>query len=279
MGWLGWVVLSVIILLAVTLSYLLTLFYLNRKTKPRVSESSRIFSTRLDTEAALVLAIDAKDHDTLEHSQTVSRLAVQIARELGLSDSLFEGIRLAGLFHDIGKIGIPDAVLFKRSSLTPEEFETMKTHTLLGAKFLESYKLRIADWIRMNVRNHHEAFDSSSYEYSLEAISATVRHHHEAFDGSGYPDHLRGENIPLAARIVAVAESFDNMVSELPYRRGHSTEDAVAELRRCSGTQFDPKVVDVFLSTPEDTWKKIRAETALKVGPKASVDSESDLQR
>ena len=97
--------------------------------------------------------------------------------------------------------------------------------------------------------------------------------------GPAIPPGLKGENIPLEARIVAVAESFDSMVSGPPYRRGRSVEEAVAELRRCSGTQFDPKVVDVFLSTLEETWKKIRAGTAPKGGPKTGVDSESEPER
>ena len=104
----------------------------------------------------------------------------------------------------------------------------------------------------MMVRNRHNAFDISSYQHAVEAISATVRHHHERFDGSGYPDHLKGENTPLAARIVAVAESFDVMVSETPYKkRGRSIEDAMGELYRCSGTQFDPDIVEAFVRSLE----------------------------
>ncbi len=205
-----------------------------------------------DSMAKLAWAIRGADHYLAAHSEAVARLAEQIARQLGLSDSHVEGIRLAGLFHDIGKIGISDEVLFKRSSLTPEEFETMKTHTLLGAKFLEPFQRKTAEWIQMMVRNHHDAFDSRSYQHAVEAISATVRHHHERFDGSGYPDHLRGENTPLEARIVAVAESFDVMVSETPYKkRGRSIEDAMGELYRCSGTQFDPDIVEAFVRSLE----------------------------
>ncbi len=223
----------------------------HREVSPRMSTAEPPLALLQGSVAKLAWAIRSVDHYLAAHSEAVARLAEQIARQLGLSDSRVEGVRLAGLFHDVGKIGISEAVLFKPSSLTTEEFETMKNHTLLGAKFLESFEMNTTDWIRMMVRNHGEEFEVSSYQYAVEAISATVRHHHERFDGSGYPDHLKGENTPLAARIVAVAESFDNMISDLPYRRGRSVEEAVAELRRCSGTQFDPDVVEAFVRSLE----------------------------
>jgi putative nucleotidyltransferase with HDIG domain len=182
----------------------------------------------LDTVTSLAFAIDAKDHYTLLHSQSVSRLASQTARQMGLPDSQIGEVRLGGLLHDLGKISVPEAVLNKPSALTPEEIELMKSHTVLGAKILEPLKMM-----------------------AIERIRGIVRNHHERVDGTGYPDRLKGENIPLAARIVAVAEGFDNMVSEPPYRRGRSTEEAVAELRRCSGTQFDPNVVEAFVRSLE----------------------------
>jgi len=155
------------------------------------------------------------------HSQRVSRLAGQIAMQMRLSEAEIEEIRLAGALHDVGKLGIPDNILYKPGRLTPEEFEVIKSHAAWGAKILEPLKVT--------------------------AIKRIVRHHHERYDGKGYPDHLKGEEIPLGARIVAVAESFHNMVSHLRYRSARTCEEALAELCRCSGTQFDPKVVMAFL--------------------------------
>jgi HD-GYP domain-containing protein (c-di-GMP phosphodiesterase class II) len=141
--------------------------------------------------------------------------------QAGLSEAEVEEIRLAGIVHDIGKIHVPDSLLSKPAPLTAQEYEIVKSHAAWGAKILEPLKVT--------------------------AIERIVRHHHERYDGTGYPEGLAGDKIPLGARIVAVAESFDNMVSDLPYRRGRSAEEALAELRRCRGTQFDPLVVDAFL--------------------------------
>jgi len=155
------------------------------------------------------------------HSQAVSWLAMQIARHEGLSQAEIEEIRLAGLVHDIGKVHVPLHILDKPGSLTAEEFETMKSHAAAGERMLEPFKLK--------------------------GIGRIVRHHHEQYDGKGYPDGIAGDKIPPGARIVAVAECFQGMVSEMPYKSARTFEDALAELRRCSGTQFDPKVVKAFL--------------------------------
>jgi HD-GYP domain-containing protein (c-di-GMP phosphodiesterase class II) len=120
-------------------------------------------------------------------------------------------------------------VLAKAGRLTPEEFELVKSHAVMGEKILEPLKLG-----------------------SIRRISRMVRHHHEAFDGSGYPDHLKGESIPLGARILAVADSFDSIVSDRVYRRGRSLNEAIVELHRCCGTQFDPHMVDSFLRAHTD---------------------------
>jgi len=184
----------------------------------------------LDTVTALAFAIDAKDHYTQGHSQSVSRIAAQIARQLGLSDSLIEEIRLGGILHDIGKIGVPESVLNKNGRLTAEEFELMKTHTILGAKILEPLRVK-----------------------AIERIRGMVRNHHEMVDGTGYPDGLKGEKIPLGARIIAVADCFDTMVSERAYKPGRTIDEAFKELRRCSGTQFDSDIVDAFARSMEYT--------------------------
>jgi diguanylate cyclase (GGDEF)-like protein/putative nucleotidyltransferase with HDIG domain len=177
----------------------------------------------LDTVTALAFAIDAKDHYTQGHSQSVSRIAAQIARQLGLSESSIEEVRLGGILHDIGKIGVPESVLNKNARLSPEEFEVMKSHTILGAKILEPLRVK-----------------------AIERIRGMVRNHHEMFDGTGYPDGLKGEKIPLGARIITAADGFDTMVSARAYKPGRTINEAIKELRRCCGTQFDPNVVDAL---------------------------------
>jgi putative nucleotidyltransferase with HDIG domain len=179
----------------------------------------------LVTITALAFAVEAKDPYTRGHSQAVSRLAAQIALQAGLSHAEIEEIRLAGIVHDIGKIHVPEYVLNKPTALTAEEYEVMRSHAAWGAKILEPLK--------------------------VVPIERIVRHHHEAFDGEGYPDSLKGEQIPLGARIIAVADAFDTMVSVRPYRKACTVEEAVAELRRCRGTQFDPLVVDALVKSIE----------------------------
>jgi len=182
----------------------------------------------MDAVTMLANAVDAKDHYTQGHSQTVARIAAQIARQMNLPEAAIEEVRLAGILHDIGKIGVPEAVLKKASRLTQEEYDVMKSHPLVGAKILESVKVK-----------------------AIERIRGMVRHHHEMVDGSGYPDHLKGESIPLGARIITVADSFDTMVSERAYKRGRRMEEAIAELHRCCGTQFDPMIVEAFIRSLE----------------------------
>jgi putative nucleotidyltransferase with HDIG domain len=184
----------------------------------------------LDTVTALAFAIDAKDHYTQGHSQSVARLGSQIARRIGWDDPQVEEIRLAGILHDIGKIGVPEALLNKPTRLTAEEYEVLKTHASLGGKILEPLRVK-----------------------SIERIRSIVRHHHEFFDGTGYPDQLSGEDIPPGARILTIADAYDTMISDRTYKRGRSVEDAVAELRRCSGTQFDGELVAAFVTTLDNS--------------------------
>jgi diguanylate cyclase (GGDEF)-like protein/putative nucleotidyltransferase with HDIG domain len=178
----------------------------------------------LDTVTALANTVDAKDHYTRGHSQTVSRLASQIARQMGLAENLIEEVRLGGILHDIGKIGVPETVLNKSTRLTAEEYELMKSHTLLGAQILEPLRVK-----------------------AIESIRGIVRHHHEMVDGKGYPDGLKGAHIPLGARIITVADCFDTMISERAYKPGRTMQEAIEELRRCSGSQFDPEIVEAFI--------------------------------
>jgi diguanylate cyclase (GGDEF)-like protein len=176
---------------------------------------------------ALALAVDAKDSYTRSHCQTVSQLCVLIATELALPPPLIGQLRLAGLLHDVGKIGIPDAILTKPAALTDAEYEQMKRHSILGAEIAAAAGLCTeARWIR---------------------------HHHERYDGSGYPDGLVGRNIPLPSRIILTADAFEAMTSNRPYRDAPGREFAIAELKRNTGTQFDPAIVRALCQALESS--------------------------
>lgn len=179
---------------------------------------------------ALSRAVDAKDSYTRSHCQTVSQLCALLATELDLGSERIGRMRLAGLLHDVGKIGVPDAILTKPAKLTPEEYEVMKRHSVLGQEIVAAAGLPLhADWIR---------------------------HHHERYDGNGYPDGLVGAEIPLESRIILAADAFEAMTSDRPYRKAPGRDFAIAELRRHAGTQFDSCVVDALcraLETPDST--------------------------
>ncbi|HYL83031.1 MAG TPA: diguanylate cyclase [Candidatus Angelobacter sp.] len=178
----------------------------------------------LDTVTSLAFAIDAKDHYTQGHSQKVSAYAALIAEALGMSEAEIEEIRLGAVLHDIGKVGIPENILNKNGPLNPEEWETMKSHVSFGAKILDPLK-------------------------PLARIRLMVLHHHEFFDGSGYPEALAGENIPLGARIIAVADAYDTITSDRTYKKARTATDALSELERCANAQFDGAIVELFVRT------------------------------
>jgi putative nucleotidyltransferase with HDIG domain len=187
---------------------------------------------------ALALAVDAKDSYTRSHCQTVSQLCVVIATQLGLDREQLPRLRLAGLLHDVGKIGVPDSILQKPGALTEEEYELMKTHAVLGADILEAADMRVeADW---------------------------VRHHHERIDGSGYPDGLASSDIPIESRIILVADAFEAMTSDRPYRLAPGQSYALDELRRHAGTQFDPDIVEALIRCLDNTgvWELERNRVA-----------------
>ena len=171
---------------------------------------------------AMRLMVDAKDQYTRGHSDRVAFYSEQIALRLGYSKSYCEKIRIAGIFHDVGKLGISDDILLKESRLLDEEYEVIKTHPGKGAEIL------------------------SSVSHFKEIIPA-VRHHHERYDGGGYPDGLREFDIPEQARIIAVADSFDAMNSSRRYRKKLDMERTIGQLEEGRGTQFDPVIVDAFL--------------------------------
>jgi putative nucleotidyltransferase with HDIG domain len=171
---------------------------------------------------ALGEAIESRDHYTSGHVEEVGGLAVDLAIALGLEDAEIETVRRGALLHDIGKIAVGEQVLQKRGPLTPAELEVMRKHPPIGAQIVQHVK-------------------------SLAAVVPLVLHHHEKYDGSGYPQGLRGKEIPLGARIIAVADAYHAMTSDRPYRPGMSQHQAVSELLRCVGTHFDPAVVEAFL--------------------------------
>ncbi|MCB9478346.1 MAG: response regulator [Deltaproteobacteria bacterium] len=175
-----------------------------------------------NTIMSLVQTLEAKDQYTEGHSRRVADTALRVAERLGLSRRAQEDIHLAGLFHDIGKIGIQESVLNKAGQLTPEEYEIIKKHVLIGVKILS----QIPQFSR---------------------ITPAVRSHHEFFDGSGYPDGVSGDEIPLGGRILAICDAYDAMTSNRSYRRKLSVDRACAILTRNRGTQFDPEIVPVFL--------------------------------
>jgi diguanylate cyclase (GGDEF)-like protein/putative nucleotidyltransferase with HDIG domain len=193
----------------------------------------------VETVTSLALAIDAKDHYTQGHSQKVSAYAVVIAKALGMSEPEVEEIRLAALLHDIGKVGIPETILNKSGPLDAAEWETMKTHTELGAKILEPLQ-------------------------TMDKIRLMVRHHHEFYDGTGYPDRLEGEKIPYGARLIAIADAYDTITSERTYKKARTSEDAFRELERCAANQFDPKLVQLFVQTMRRS-PRVRIDTSVSV--------------
>ncbi|MDP6504038.1 MAG: HD-GYP domain-containing protein, partial [Planctomycetota bacterium] len=173
----------------------------------------------------LVAAIEAKDEYTRGHSERVAAFSVQIAEQLGEGDKMIENIRLGALLHDVGKIGVPEAVLTKDGRLTDEEFALIKEHPVTGAKIIGQ-------------------IDNRRMKHPLDV----ARHHHERWDGRGYPDGLAGEDIPYTARLVGVADAYDAMSTARPYREPYEKEFIARELMTGMGTQFDPDIAKAFLT-------------------------------
>lgn len=200
-----------------------------QKQKNWLEETVRIrtrqlFAARREVLERLALASEFRDDQTGEHTRRVGQLSAQIAQRMGEESTFVESIGAAALLHDLGKIGIPDNILLKMGPLTPEEYELMKQHTVIGASIL-----------------------AECYEPVMRMAQEIALTHHERWDGSGYPNGLAGEAIPVSGRIVAVADAYDAMTNDRPYRRASSIDQAAREIVACMGRQFDPRVVVAFL--------------------------------
>ena len=172
---------------------------------------------------SLLNAIEARDSYTKVHTERVTAISMAIAVEMGLEQSIVENIYIGCHLHDIGKIGIPDAILQKPSVLTSEEYEVMKSHVMVGMNIVKDIP-------------------------ELGAARNSILYHHERFDGRGYPNLLKGYYIPIEGRVTAVADSFDAMTSDRPYRKAMTLESAIGELCRCECSQFDPEIVEVIIN-------------------------------
>ena len=193
-----------------------------KQADERAQAIERISRVHLATVEALATAIDAKDEITHDHVYRVQVYAKGLARHFGLADREIEALKAGALLHDVGKIAVPDYILNKPGKLTAAEFEKMKIHTVVGAQIME----------RVN------------FPYPVVPI---VRHHHERWDGRGYPDGLKGEQIPMTARILTVVDVFDAIREDRQYRKGMRRDEACQFLRENAGSQFDPRVVEAFL--------------------------------
>ena len=205
------------------------------KVESSNNHAEEMTDLHLRTIEALAIAIDAKDEVTHDHVRRVQIYSTGLARLFGLSEGEIEALKAGALLHDIGKLAVPDYILNKPGQLTPAEFEKMKVHTIVGAEILERV----------------------GFPYP---VAPVVRHHHERWDGRGYPDGLRGDQIPITARILTVADCFDAVREDRQYRKAMTQEGAITFLREGSGTVFDPNVVGVFLDHLDDFETEIRAQ-------------------
>lgn len=207
-----------------------TIKTINKQLHDKNEELERAY---LDTIGILRQTVEAKDPYTRGHSDRVSEYSVLIGKKLGLDEETLHILKIGGLFHDIGKIGIPDSILLKESKLSDEEYSQIKNHPMIGV---------------------HMLGDAAIFT----DILPIVKHHHERYDGRGYPSQLVGEDIPYVARIAAVADTFDAMTSKRSYRDSLPIDIVRAEIERCSGTQFDPNIAKVFLDIMDNDFDSIR---------------------
>jgi putative nucleotidyltransferase with HDIG domain len=236
---------SLLILPPIYLMYRSYRLYLGKlETEKRHAE--QVSSLHLRTIEALALAIEAKDETTGEHLQRVRIYAMALAKELGLSEDETEALRAASVLHDIGKLAVPEHIISKPGKLTPEEFEKMKIHPIVGAEILEQVH----------------------FPYPVVPI---VRAHHEKWDGSGYPNGLAGEEIPIGARILAAVDCLDALASDRQYRKALPLNEAMAKVVADAGKSFDPKVVAI-LNRRYIELEKLANQEPLQAPPKLSID-------
>lgn len=187
----------------------------------------------LESIETLRYTVEAKDTYTRGHSDRVSEFSVLIGKKVNLSEEELRLLKIGGLFHDIGKIGVPDSILLKESKLTDDEYSEIKNHPSIGAHILSTASI-------------------------FKNMIPIVKHHHERYDGHGYPSQLQGKAIPYLARIAAIADSFDAMTSKRTYRDSLPFDTVMAEFERCKGTQFDPELTDVFLNILRNDYDEIK---------------------
>lgn len=216
----------------------------------REQERRHIEARARETIRAIVAALDLRDTETEHHASRVAEIAVALGRRLKLTPAELSELEIGALLHDVGKIGVPDRVLRKPGPLTEKEWAIMRRHPELGFQMLRSFP-------------------------SLESAARLVRAHHEHFDGGGYPQGLAREEIPLPARIFAVADAYDAIISTRPYRSARSHEEALTEIGRCAGSQFDPQVVRAFLEIADEvSWPASEGE-ALEQAEESAEESAS----
>lgn len=194
---------------------------LRARSRELMESYRRLEESSLEAIESLNATVDAKDPYTAGHSARVQRIALTVAEELRIPSDRLDAVRFGGLFHDIGKIGVPDRILTKPGALTQDEYALIRRHPADGADIVAKFS-------------------------RLRAAVPLIRHHHERWDGDGYPDRLEGEQIPLEACVVGLADAWDAMTTDRPYRPALTVDEAAREVRRCSGTQFSPQVVDAF---------------------------------
>lgn len=230
-----------VVFLGLLILYLLFIRIINSVSKKLIEQNQKLISqknkieeaynklqiTYKDTVSTLSKTVDARDPYTAGHSERVAMISSKIAKKLGFEKKELENIEIAAQFHDIGKIGVPDSILLKNGKLTDIEFNFIKEHPIIGKNIL------------------------SNIEFLKETLQI-ILHHHENYDGSGYPYGICGTEIPIGSRIISIADTYDAMTSDRPYRKALTHDAAVNEIIRCKGTQFDPKIIDEAIHIIQD---------------------------